>query len=132
MNPLPDPQSPDFVAPRLPEGWNSERDLLLFLGRGAGPRLVWARKQGIERVRIFLPKGLEDEDLPEDAPVVRSGGELVQQILGWEVGTAPSHLVLQRTSDPEITVDFQRELGRRVEGAVASHQVQSNTVMESQ
>ena len=124
------PETPLTQRASLPAGWEPLRDLVLLLGRGAGPRAHALRQQGQERILVWLPPGAEPEADLDASWVVRSGGELVQTVLGWPVGTAPRHLVVQRTEDPEVTEDLQRDLARRTEEAAASHHVQSNTVME--
>jgi hypothetical protein len=107
----------------FPEEWDTARDLIVFVGRGAEALLDDLAAAGQRRAFVFLPEEAAGERLPGRARMAHTVMDLFDGILALK-GAPPMRLIVRRQSDPWVTDEIHDEVSRAVEEAVRARREQ--------
>ncbi len=111
----------------FPEQWDTSRDLLVVVGRGAEPLIEQLVAQGQQRLFVYLPEEAPTAALPSSAKVTTSPMELFEGILAM-TGPLPKRTIVRRQTDPWVSEELHSEVARTVDESLRSKRLQMGTV----
>ncbi|MEM7306855.1 MAG: 6-hydroxymethylpterin diphosphokinase MptE-like protein [Planctomycetota bacterium] len=106
----------------FPEGWDTSRDLLVVIGRGADALLEQLAAQGQRRVFVYLPEEASGTRVPQAARLVHSPMDLFDGVLALR-RPLPKRVVVQRQPDPWVSDEVHGEVSRTVEESLRARRL---------
>ena len=110
----------------LPNGWRTDRDLLILYGTDDMGVAASLLRSGQERILLYLPEGAEAPP-QSDVPVVRRHSELMQYVQNLS-GEAPALAHLRILPGAQVEQAKFQQMGQVVSKALKSWYVNRNTL----
>jgi|GEM_PF-5208547 hypothetical protein len=122
-----DQQIEELATYMLSGVWNTERDLIVLIGRSCAPLAEQLLKRDQERIYCVVPEDVDTDDSKAKYTMVHTGDELLAA-MRTVAGDPPERAITQMVDAGCGSTDFVQEISDRVYMEMLDFRAQLNTV----